>query len=83
MHAGPFTVFGPTNEAFSKLPEAVIKALENNKQLLIEVLKYHVVSGSVYSTQLKNEMTAPSLLELRDQKYAEIRFNIYNDGKVG
>ncbi|WAR28643.1 Y1483-like protein [Mya arenaria] len=78
---GPFTVFGPTNEAFAKLPKAVIEQLEKNKQLLAEVLKYHVVSGTVYSSQLTNEMTADSLVEISASRYAKIRFNIYNDGK--
>ncbi|XP_052783216.1 transforming growth factor-beta-induced protein ig-h3-like [Mya arenaria] len=79
---GPFTVFGPTNEAFAKLPKAVIEQLEKNKQLLAEVLKYHVVSGTVYSSQLTNEMTADSLVEISASRYAKIRFNIYNDGKL-
>jgi len=81
VQPGPFTVFGPTDEAFSKLPNEVLKRLQKDKKLLTDVLMYHVVSGSVYSTQLTNEMTAPSLLEVNGKK-AEIRFNIYNDGKV-
>ncbi|TWU08139.1 fasciclin domain-containing protein [Stieleria varia] len=46
---GPFTVFAPTNEAFAKLPEGTVETLlkPENKEKLVAILKYHVVSGSV------------------------------------
>ena len=46
---GPFTVFAPTDEAFSKLPEGTIAELlkPENKDKLAGILKYHVVPGSV------------------------------------
>lgn len=46
---GPFTVFAPTDEAFSKLPKGTVKKLlePGNKQQLIDVLTYHVVKGRV------------------------------------
>lgn len=78
---GPFTVFGPTDEAFEKLPKAILERLQRDKQLLADVLKYHVVSGSVYSSQLTNELTANSLFKF-EGKDTKIRFNIYNDGKL-
>ena len=48
---GPFTVFAPTDDAFAKLPQGTVETLlkPENKQQLIDVLKYHVVSGRVYS----------------------------------
>lgn len=48
---GPFTVFAPTNAAFAKLPAGVVKDLlkPENKAKLQDILKYHVVSGSVPS----------------------------------
>jgi len=48
---GPFTVFAPTDEAFAKLPEGTIATLlkPENKEKLAAILKYHVVSGRVYS----------------------------------
>lgn len=60
---GPFTVFAPTDEAFGKLlAELKITAdqLLAHPQLK-DVLMYHVVSGKVMSTDLKNEMTAETL----------------------
>lgn len=49
---GPFTVFAPTNSAFEKLPEGVLDYLLANETILADVLKYHVVSGNVLSTDL-------------------------------
>lgn len=48
---GPFTVFAPTDEAFGKLPEGTVASLlkPESKQKLVDILKYHVVSGRVYS----------------------------------
>ena len=45
---GPFTVFAPTNEAFAKLPSGTVETLlkPENKDMLVKVLTYHVVSGA-------------------------------------
>jgi len=59
---GPFTVFAPTDAAFAKLPAATLNALVANPSQLADVLRYHVVSGQVLSTQLANGQVAPSLL---------------------
>ena len=51
---GPLTVFAPTDEAFSKLPEGTVESLlkpENLKQLQ-DVLTYHVVSGNVMAADV-------------------------------
>nr|XP_022309813.1 transforming growth factor-beta-induced protein ig-h3-like [Crassostrea virginica] len=74
---GPFTVFAPTNEAFAKLPPRVVDFLKKNKEALQEVLKFHVLSGKTYSSQLKNELVVPTL----DPKL-NVRINIYQNGKV-
>ncbi len=46
---GPFTVFAPTDAAFTKLPAATLNALLADKAALKSVLLYHVVSGKVES----------------------------------
>jgi transforming growth factor-beta-induced protein len=48
---GPFTVFAPTDDAFAKLPAGTVESLlkEENRQMLTDILKYHVVSGRVYA----------------------------------
>jgi uncharacterized surface protein with fasciclin (FAS1) repeats len=51
---GPFTVFAPTNEAFSKLPAGTVETLlkPENKAMLTKVLTYHVVSGKMYAKDI-------------------------------
>ncbi len=49
---GPFTVFAPTDEAFSKVPEADLTALLADKDALASVLLYHVVPGKVMASQV-------------------------------
>lgn len=60
---GPLTVFAPTNEAFAALPEGTLESLlkPENKAKLVAVLTYHVVGGSVMSTDLKNDMKAKTV----------------------
>ncbi len=50
---GPFTVFAPTDEAFSKLPAGTLDALLKDKEKLSQILTYHVVSGSVMAKDVK------------------------------
>lgn len=52
--AGPFTVFAPTNEAFSKLPAGTVDGLLKPaaKATLTKVLTYHVVAGRMSSRDL-------------------------------
>ena len=46
---GPFTVFAPTDQAFSKLPPGTLEVLlkPENKEQLRSILTYHVVAGRV------------------------------------
>jgi len=48
---GPFTVFAPTDAAFAKLPSGTVEQLlkPENKEQLVAVLTYHVVSGKIMS----------------------------------
>ena len=52
---GPFTVFAPTDAAFSKLPEGTIASLlkPENKDKLVGILTYHVISGKVPASAVK------------------------------
>ncbi|XP_019641983.1 PREDICTED: transforming growth factor-beta-induced protein ig-h3-like [Branchiostoma belcheri] len=51
---GPFTLFAPTNDAFSKLPNGTLPSLLKNVTALTEVLTYHVVSGVYYPAGLSD-----------------------------
>jgi uncharacterized surface protein with fasciclin (FAS1) repeats len=57
---GPFTVFAPTNEAFSRLAPGTVDTLlkPENKASLTKVLTYHVVSGNVSAAQLQQQIAA-------------------------
>ncbi len=60
---GPFTLFAPTDAAFAALPEGTIPALlADPTGALADILKYHVLSGTVKSTDLSDGMTATTLL---------------------
>jgi len=49
MNGGPFTMFAPTDEAFTELPEGTLDNLlkPENKETLTNILTYHVVPGKV------------------------------------
>ena len=52
---GPFTVFGPVDEAFNKLPEGVFESLMGRRRNdLINILSYHIVAGSLKANELKD-----------------------------
>ncbi|MCG6133893.1 MAG: S-layer homology domain-containing protein [Nostoc sp. LLA-1] len=51
---GPYTVFAPTDEAFAALPPGTLEELQlpENRELLIKILRYHVVPGELTANQL-------------------------------
>lgn len=55
-NAGPFTVFAPTNNAFSKLPAGTVDNLlkPESKDALTDILQYHVSVG-VYKPESLND----------------------------
>lgn len=59
---GPFTVLAPTDAAFAKLPRGALANLlkPENKQKLIQILKYHVIAGRASAAEaivLRNAKT--------------------------
>ena len=48
---GPFTVFAPSDTAFSKLPAGTVDGLlkPENKAKLVSILAYHVIPGKIMS----------------------------------
>jgi len=73
---GPFTVFAPTNEAFAALPAGTLEELlkPENKDKLIAILSYHVISGKVKSTDLSDGMRAKTV------QGTEIMIDLSGDG---
>ena len=69
-------MFGPTDKAFSVLPKKFVDFLLKNVTVLTSILEYHVASGKVLSSDLKDNMLVPSL------QGKDIRINIYKNGTV-
>jgi len=61
--AGPFTIFAPTNAAFTALPAGTVDNLlkPENKGKLTNILTYHVVAGSVKAADLKDGQKVKTL----------------------
>src|SRR5690349_4003059 len=57
---GPYTVFAPTNTAFAALPAGTVDKLlmPENKQMLTQVLTYHVVPGRLTAAALKRQVAS-------------------------
>jgi uncharacterized surface protein with fasciclin (FAS1) repeats len=49
---GPFTVFAPTDRAFSKVPDETLEQLAEDREQLRAVLLYHVLGKKVRSGRL-------------------------------
>lgn len=62
---GPYTVFMPTDRAFSAIGEADWTALKNKPQALARILLYHIIRGRVKVTEVKpgpaGSIAGPSL----------------------
>ena len=57
-NAGPFTVFAPNDQAFSKLPEGTVEDLikPENKDKLQNILEYHVYVGVIRESMVNGSM---------------------------
>jgi uncharacterized surface protein with fasciclin (FAS1) repeats len=75
--AGPFTVFAPTNAAFSALKAGTVEGLlkPEKKAALTGILTYHVVAGAVKAADLKDGQKVKTL------QGEELKVSI-KDGKV-
>lgn len=61
--AGPFTIFAPTNAAFTALPAGTVEGLlkPESKDALTKILTYHVVAGAVKAADLKDGQKVKTL----------------------
>jgi uncharacterized surface protein with fasciclin (FAS1) repeats len=52
---GPYTLFAPTDQAFAALPKGTVETLlkPENKDKLVKVLTYHVISSEAATSDLK------------------------------
>jgi len=60
---GPFTIFAPTDDAFSELPMGTVRDLlkPENKEKLISILMNHVVAGNVMAEDLEDGQIVTTL----------------------
>ncbi len=59
---GPFTLFAPTDAAFEELPQEALDALlANPSATLSDILRHHVLSGTILSTDLIDGTSATTL----------------------
>ncbi|HKG92627.1 MAG TPA: fasciclin domain-containing protein [Gemmatimonadaceae bacterium] len=58
---GPYTVFAPTDRAFSRMPKAELDALMQNRIALTELLRSHVVRNKVKAPQIDSPRSATTL----------------------
>ena len=60
---GPFTVFGPTDEAFSALDSNLLESLlkSENKGKLAGILTFHVLAGKVMSSDISGTIEATTV----------------------
>ncbi len=81
---GPFTIFAPTDAAFSKLPEGTVEMLlkPENKDKLTAVLTYHVVSGKVMAADVIKVDSAKTLQGQSVMVKADSMGVTINDAKV-
>ena len=81
---GPFTVFAPSDDAFAKLPAGTVESLlkPENKQKLVDILKYHVVQGRVYDEAAVKAGKATTLLNRSVKVNFSAEGLMVNDAKV-
>jgi uncharacterized surface protein with fasciclin (FAS1) repeats len=52
--SGPFTMFAPSDEAFSQLPPATMAELRTNRELLKSVITFHVLPSRLKVAEVQN-----------------------------
>ncbi len=79
--SGPFTVFAPTDDAFAKLPAGTVESLlkPENRQKLVSILTYHVLSGRVMADDIAGKKTSAATVNGAsvniDASYGEVKVN--------
>jgi uncharacterized surface protein with fasciclin (FAS1) repeats len=79
---GPYTVLAPTDAAFAKVPKATLDALAADPAKLKAVLLYHVVSGSVPSSEVVKLTSAKTLNGANVSIKVQNGAVLINDAKV-
>ena len=78
---GPFTVFAPTDDAFSKLPKGTVDSLLKDIPKLKAVLTYHVVPGKVMAADVVKLKTAKTV-QGQDVKIDASKWHLHKNVKI-
>jgi len=78
---GPFTVFAPTDDAFSKLPKGTVDGLLKDIPKLKAVLTYHVVPGKVMAADVVKLKTAKTV-QGQDIKIDASKWHLHKNVKI-
>lgn len=73
---GVYTVFAPTDDAVSSLPQDMVYSMESNPEKVKPILQYHIVPQRLNLNSVTNEETASTLLQGKT-----IRFNVYSSSQ--
>ncbi|XP_037780284.1 uncharacterized protein LOC119576709 [Penaeus monodon] len=73
---GGFTIFAPSDSAFSLLPRSVVSQLQNNTDKLREVVLFHVVPGVLRL----EDLTDNGMLSSASPKGRKLRVNVFRHG---
>jgi uncharacterized surface protein with fasciclin (FAS1) repeats len=49
---GPYTVFIPTDEAYTRIPEEKLEAIVSDRERLAAMIRYHVLQGKLTAHEL-------------------------------
>ena len=74
---GAFTVFAPTDAAFSRVPSGVLDSVLKDKKELTKLLTYHVVSGKYKASDVKK---LKSLATLQGQSVTVEAHHLFHRG---
>jgi uncharacterized surface protein with fasciclin (FAS1) repeats len=79
---GPYTVFAPTDKAFSKVPAETLEALGNDPDALRRVLLYHVADGRYPAARVVRKRSIETLAGPRLKIKATKRAVRVNNARV-
>ena len=78
---GTFTVFAPTDDAFTKLPAGTVEGLLKDKEKLASILTYHVVPGKVMSSEVVKLKSAKTV-QGQEIKIDAAKWHLHRNIKV-
>lgn len=78
---GPYTVFAPTDDAFSKLPPGTVEGLLKDIPKLTTILKYHVIEGAVPSSDVVQHKNLTTL-QGQDLKVDAAKWHLHKSVKI-